>query len=907
MKRQAMVLSCLLLNVGLLFSASFKDLSLEKAIKESDFRKEMTLLSKDKDFASDYKEKNALFKSFFKSMPEKFAVQPRFESKKENAKTIYSYCLRIQAKNFIIYLKEPSVDENGIHGRAELLVNATEKTTFKNPFFVLTFNDFYIHSDGTIESGLSDNDGENTFFLNYSNYIWLEDAHLEKQEKEYLIVAERVSHNMDLISGDKELYIGKTVFSMKGKVISCEPVIGDQTISSSSLHCDITFGSVAWDGIHFTGEFKNIYFPALDLNFKNDEFKFNVNDDKIEAKLKDKNARFTICEFPFSADSLLMDSDKLILKNAVIYFGNNSKKLGDVKISLGRNYMSSKELFEIPTIKLFECDDHIKILDNDDVVYAYTFDDEWGLRLSFKTKFPNQKDYIGRFKVNVDADGNVWSGRDSENTHGMKIKFDQTEYVAGNPYKIENGQLFVDDTKLSFPKNSCLEESSWYSASKINQDGTLLFPNNGQPRFFDLGTILVDSSSFTKDGYIVSGSLPWTNLIDLSGFFNSYTRIEKLYVGFDGLVKELVIKENGVSRSTVLESGWSLESKKYSIKVNQTKSKEGALSPAEVLLCFDDCTLYSPESRYRNGIPVKNLCYRLKGKSMDFVYDDVVLPDDVELDLKSVFARKAYNPKDTIRISEKEIAEINKIIDDECNEISRQNLFTVLAKYEYDEKGNEVFEAKQNDSGKLIEYNHEYDSKGNRILSKSKDDSGNQHEIRYEYDGRGLLTKATDNRGYYTRFEYEDTKDGYTERCYIKRPGQNETFDSTKKFDKAGNVTSIIINNRTDTEKTFYEYYNGLLFRTLYESNFYGTLHLHSYDEKGRLIKTAVEYGQTDKWDRFRSGGIGQPIFYKYNERGDLCAQKGYAYINYTEYEYYSNGRIKSKTVYTYNYPTSDM
>ena len=56
-------------------------------------------------------------------------------------------------------------------------------------------------------------------------------------------------------------------------------------------------------------------------------------------------------------------------------------------------------------------------------------------------------------------------------------------------------------------------------------------------------------------------------------------------------------------------------------------------------------------------------------------------------------------------------------------------------------------------------------------------------------------------------------------------------------------------------------------------------------DEKGRLIKTAVEYGQTDKWDRFRSGGIGQPIFYKYNERGDLCAQKGYAYINYTEYD----------------------
>ena len=90
-------------------------------------------------------------------------------------------------------------------------------------------------------------------------------------------------------------------------------------------------------------------------------------------------------------------------------------------------------------------------------------------------------------------------------------------------------------------------------------------------------------------------------------------------------------------------------------------------------------------------------------------------------------------------------------------------------------------------------------------------------------------------------------------------------------------------------------------------NNSHGTLHLYSYDDKDRLIKTTVEYVQVDKWDNFRSNGAGIPVFYKYNEHGDLCAEKGYSYINYTSYEYYPDGRIKSKTVYVYNYPTSDM
>ena len=194
MKRQVLILTCFLLNVGLLFSATFKDLSVDKAIKQSNLQKEMKEISKDKNFIADYKAKNELFKTFFKSVPEKFTVQPRFVCKTNGIENIFIYSLTIKANNFTVYLSDPSIDEKGILGYAQILANIDEKglnaPILKNPFFVLSFKDFYIHSDGSLESGMSDIDGENTFFLTYSDYIWLEDAFLKKEGKEYLIVAE---------------------------------------------------------------------------------------------------------------------------------------------------------------------------------------------------------------------------------------------------------------------------------------------------------------------------------------------------------------------------------------------------------------------------------------------------------------------------------------------------------------------------------------------------------------------------------------------------------------------------------------------------------------------------------------------------------------------------------------------
>ena len=60
-----------------------------------------------------------------------------------------------------------------------------------------------------------------------------------------------------------------------------------------------------------------------------------------------------------------------------------------------------------------------------------------------------------------------------------------------------------------------------------------------------------------------------------------------------------------------------------------------------------------------DAIPVKNLKYRLKGNSMGFVYDDAILPEGTKIDFAKAFEKKQYNPKDTIRVSAREVAEIS--------------------------------------------------------------------------------------------------------------------------------------------------------------------------------------------------------------------------------------------------------
>jgi len=236
----------------------------------------------------------------------------------------------------------------------------------------------------------------------------------------------------------------------------------------------------------------------------------------------------------------------------------------------------------------------------------------------------------------------------------------------------------------------------------------------------------------------------------------------------------------------------------------------------EIILSFDDCKIVPPKASIIEAIPVQNLKYRLKGSSLGFLYDDVVLPKGKNIAFAHLFEKKFYNPKDTIRLSAKEVAEISSMLDLECEEVQKNNLFRLYEEYEYDDKG--------------------------------------------------TITKCIN--------------------------GSVENKNNQKK-------------NNSENEKN--EYYEGLLCSTLYKNGYDGNIKFYSYDDNNRLIKTTTKYLQIDKWGNFKERGTGSPEYFKYNEFGDLAIEKNYFVIKTYNYEYYSNGKVKSKKVYIYNIPNSDM
>ena len=261
--------------------------------------------------------------------------------------------------------------------------------------------------------------------------------------------------------------------------------------------------------------------------------------------------------------------------------------------------------------------------------------------------------------------------------------------------------------------------------------------------FFDLGNIYIDSQYFTKDGLVLSGRIAWADIVELQGLLD-YLQIEKMYVGFDGLIKEFKLKESGGSFGTFLASDWYISNNKYSLQINQTKDKDGNLSPVEILLSFDDCKMFPPKASTVDAIPVKNLKYRLKGNSMGFVYDDVILPEGTKIDFAKAFEKKHYNPEDTIRVSAKEVAEISNMLDQECVDLQRKKLFKLSEEYEYDDKG-KITKAYPDKDSKITDNssNEKYEYYDGLLWSKLYK-NGNTGNIQfYSYDNNNRLIKIT--------------------------------------------------------------------------------------------------------------------------------------------------------------------
>ena len=938
MKKCLISLLCLLINFGICCSAEFKDLSLSQAVKQSGklYEYELETFSDDPTFKKDFENKNKVFKEFFQKLPGNFSAYPivgngsifKYSGKRyEN----FKYVVAVETQNFHIQLYDAQVDDKGIHGYAQILVNIDAKSFVaekrKKPYLILSFTDFYILNDGSFESGWSDDQGVNSYKSGENIYVVLEKVTLQKENGKYLIVAEEPRNNR-FFSGNW-IKLGKTIFSTDAKIISTEPYTQEQIIENSEKHCTIKCNNSNWNGKKFSIDLTSVYLPALNTSFDKENFDISLNKSDVLIKAKNKKDKVNIFDYPFTMDYLTIDQDnlrKVTIKNAEIYFGQNSLQLGnlDMQLQTENDWGETIEIacMENP-VSITNRKDKIKILDENDIVYEYEFDSRYGLMLSFETSFPNQQSTRSRYEVDIDKDGVVWSGKRCSSYFEKTYTFDKT-VLEGTFCGIHPDYGFqVNDASLKFPENSILDGiflSNYYS---IRKDGTLSADIRYIP-FFDLGSFYTESKYFTKDGLVLSGSIAWADIVELQGLLPNL-EVEKIYVGFDGLIKEFKLKESGGSFGTTLANGWYISNNEYSLQINQTKDKDGNLSPVEILLSFDDCKMFPPDGSMREGIPVKNLKYRLKGNSMGFVYDDAILPEGTKIDFAKAFEKKQYNPKDTIRVSAREAAEISNMLDQECVDLQRKKLFKLSEEYEYDQKGKVIHEVKANDYGKLIDYYYEYDSNGNKIVSRYKNNYDEAQEMRYEYDDKGRITKRINViTGYEGRSEYEDFEDGkitinsanekwiYDDRGNLIEYGKGSKSEYKAREKWVYNEQNQLIQYDYDLATSYpktekYEYYDGLLCSKLNKNGNTGSIQLYSYDKDNRLIKITTKHLQIDKWYNIRESGTGTPLYYKYNEYGELAAEKNYDFIKTYSYEHYPNGQQKSKRVYIYRVPNSDM
>ena len=135
MKKIVIVFLCIFINFGICFSAEFKDLSLSNAIKQSGklYEYELETFSDDPTFKKDFENKNKVFKEFFQKLPGNFSAYPivgngsifKYSGKRyEN----FKYVVAVETQNFHIQLYDAQIDDKGIHGYAQILVNIDAKS-----------------------------------------------------------------------------------------------------------------------------------------------------------------------------------------------------------------------------------------------------------------------------------------------------------------------------------------------------------------------------------------------------------------------------------------------------------------------------------------------------------------------------------------------------------------------------------------------------------------------------------------------------------------------------------------------------------------------------------------------------------------------------------------------------------
>ena len=594
---------------GLCFCATFNDIPFSEVFSEMMFSVEDV-----EPIEEEFSSQSAIVKDFFESIPADFVVTPEFKLANDDIENLeFKYSLRIENKNNLFFIHDFTLDETGLHGTAEFGVNLNQNPHYS--YAVLVFENFCIQHDGTFESGISKL-GLGT--VEGVADFWLEDSYLKKDGDSYVVVCENPFIDSAAFYNGERLHVGETVFDMNFNIISSKVYDVPQSFDTDELGYGVTLTSIKWDGESFYAN-GQLRIPGLDLYAEFNNYEIFIGSAEFYTENADSEYTFKYEDYTFFGKNVSMNPLEVRISDAGIIWRDKKIPFGELVFSFYYDNWDLEEECSFSSYDDDDIEDYAHILYDDDQISGYEFDND-RLFIYIWSKFPKGSGQALSYKLAAYPDGRFEPVLDG---YYKKVFYCGNTNVSSSLMNVDTEMWELYNADVALPYNSCLTDLT-ISNLKLFYDGTIEHGNAvGKSEFCGMN-YFIDELTFVDDGIITSGILQLPGSLPSSYSALNLT-VEKLYIGFDGSVKELVTRSSDARGCALSDSFW-LVSKGCHIEVEQTRNEKGELNPATCWLCFDDVSISLPSAYIVDAnITVEKLKYKLDEKG-GFEFADVWVP-----------------------------------------------------------------------------------------------------------------------------------------------------------------------------------------------------------------------------------------------------------------------------------------
>ena len=607
---------------GLCFCATFNDIPFSEVFSE------MTFSGEDVEpIEAEFYSQSAIVKDFFESVPADFVVTPEFKLANDDIENLeFKYSLRIENKNNLFFIHDFTLDETGLHGTAEFGVNLNQNPHYS--YAVLVFENFCIQHDGTFESGISKL-GLGT--VEGVGNFWLEDACLKEDGDSYVVVCENPFIDSAAFYNGERLHVGETVFAMDFHIISSKVYDVPQSYDTDELGYGVTLTSIKWDGESFYAN-GQLRIPGLDLYAEFNNYEIFIGYAEFYTENAESEYTFKYEDYTFFGKNVSMNPLEVRLADAGIIWRDKKIPFGELVFSFYYDNWDLEKECSFSSDDDDDIDDYAHILYDDDQISGYEFDND-RLFIYILSKFPKGSGQALSYKLAVYPDGSFEPVLDG---YYKKVFYVGDTNVSSRSMNADTESWELYDADVVLPYKSCLTNLT-ISNLKLFYDGTIEHGNAvGKSEFCGMN-YFIDELTLVDDGIVTTGILQLPSSLP-SSYSSLNMTVEKLYIGFDGSVKELVTSGSTPRGCSLSDNFW-LVSKGCYLEVEQTRNDSGSLNAAKCWLCLEDSTLQMPNGyQASSAISVDNVKYDLAAADgvNGFYFDDTVISGGFEMDFSGM-------------------------------------------------------------------------------------------------------------------------------------------------------------------------------------------------------------------------------------------------------------------------------